>query len=171
MEHHILLRSLAAVLALVGSLLSGSLVYADKGGLENFIGRWEVQMNKMAPEVLEDTYIETYAWTLDGKFLKGVTEGKYDGTHDVIYGTYEEKSDGYPFWSFSSSGTYWYLASGTYDRKTKTMEWQNPSGFDVNYKTGCVFVDTNTRHCALTMKDWKGSIINQLEWKATRLPD
>lgn len=171
MMHLIYLRSLAVGLTGVVSLFSNSLICADEGGLENFVGRWEVHMKKTAPEVLEDTYMETYEWTLDGKYLKGETKGKYDGTYDVIYTTYDEKADGYPFWSFSSSGTYWYLAPGTYDRKTKTMEWRNPSGFDVSYNTGCVFVDADARHCALIIKDWKGSIVNQLEWKAFRLPD
>ena len=169
--HTVLLRRLAAGITCAAALIAGALVYADEGGLEHFIGRWEVHMKKLAPEVLEDTYIETYTWTLEGKFLKGETRGKYDGTYDVIYATYDEQSGGYPFWSFSSSGTYWYLSPGTYDRRTKTIEWRNPSGFDIAYHAGCVFVDADTRHCALTIKDWKGAVVNQLEWKALRLTD
>lgn len=99
---------------------------ADENALDNFLGRWDVRVKRVRPKVSEVTYTETYEWVLNRQFLTGVTGPKSDGTEDVIYGTYDAKMKGYPFWIFSSSGTYVYLAPGTWDAGKRTMEWKNP---------------------------------------------
>lgn len=146
----------------------GPTVRADEGGLDGYVGRWDVRVKTLQPVRSEVTSTETYEWVLDGQFIRGQTGRKSDGTQEVIYATYDEQVDGYPFWIFSSSGTYVYLAPGTWDARTRTMEWKNPSGWDISYRSRCIFPDENTRHCTMIMKDWKGTVLSELEWSAFR---
>lgn len=148
-----------------------AIVRADEGGLDVFVGQWEVRVKTLQPEKPETTYTETYEWTLDHQFIRGQTGRKSDGTQDVIYGQYDKKVKGYPFWIFSSSGTATYLAPGTWNARTRTMEWKNPTGFDISYRSRCIFPDSDTRHCTLIVKDWKGTVLNELEWSAFRRSD
>lgn len=144
------------------------LAKADEGGLENFVGDWDVHVRTLRPKPSEVRYTETYEWVLDGKFLRGQTGRKPDGTRDIIFATYDEQSQGYPFWIFSSSGSYSYLAPGTWDARALIMEWRNPAEFDIVYRSRCHFPDRNNRHCTLLVKDWKGTVLSELEWSAVR---
>ena len=49
---------------------------------------------------------------LDRKFVRAKTEGKADGTEDMVVGGYDPMTKKYPFWIFSSTGTFLYLAPG-----------------------------------------------------------
>ena len=149
----------------------GSLVHADEGGLDVFVGRWNVHVTTLQPQKSEVTYTEAYEWVLDGQFLRGQTGRKSDGTEDIIFATYDKQSKGYPFWIFSSSGSFTYLAPGTWDAGTLTMEWNNPAEFDIAYRSRCTFPDKNTRHCTLMVKDWKGTVLSEVEWSALRRRD
>ena len=51
------------------------------------------------------------------------------------------------------------------------MEWINPSGLDISYRSLCKFPDLDTRRCTLIVKDWKGAVLSELEWSATRRRD
>jgi hypothetical protein len=143
-------------------------VFADEGGLEMFVGHWDVRVQILQPERQVLNYRETYERVLGGKFVRGHTEGKPDGTEDIVFGTYDAKVDGYPFWVFSSSGSYTYLPPGRYDARRRTMDWTNPSEWDVVYRSRCVYADGRTRRCELTIKDWKGKVLLEQEWTATR---
>jgi Protein of unknown function (DUF1579) len=144
---------------------------ADDDGLDLLVGRWEARVETLLPQPAELTYTETYRWVLDGKFLEGRTTGRTDGFEDIIYGTYDPQTDGYPFWFFSSSGTYLYLAPGTWDARTRTFEWKNPANSDVSYLTRVVFPDARTRHWTIVIKDWKGKVLVQQEGHAVRRDD
>lgn len=155
----------------IASCLLGINVQADEGGLKIFVGKWNVHVKVLQPEKSEVTYTETYEWALDRKFLRGKTGRKSDGSQDIIFATYDEQAKGYPFWIFSSKGTYVYLAPATWDASTRTMEWENPPQFDISYQSRCTFPDENSRQCTLIMKDWKGSVLQELKWSASRLSD
>ena len=163
-----LILNTALILSVV---ILGTNVHADEGGLEGFVGSWKVHVKMLHPEKSESTYTETYEWVLDGKFLRGQTERKSDGTQDIIFATYNEQEQGYPFWIFSSSGTYLYLAPATWDSRSRVMEWKNPPQFDISYQSSCNFPDKNSRHCTLIMKDWKGTVLKDLTWSALRQTD
>jgi hypothetical protein len=152
-------------------LLIGAHAYADEGGLEGFVGNWDVHMKMLHPEKSESTYTETYEWVLDGKFLRGQTGQKSDGTQDIIFATYNKQEQGYPFWVFSSAGTYMYLAPATWNSQSRIMEWRNPPQLDISYQSSCNFPDKNSRYCTLIMKDWKGTVLKELTWSALRHTD
>lgn len=113
------------------------------------------------------TFTETYQWDLGGHFLHGDSGIKSDGTRDLVIATYDEPGKGYPFWIFSSSGVWYYLAPGRWDEDSRTLTWQNPPSQPLSYLTRCSFPDRNTRHCEAVIKDWKGTVL--LDQKATAI--
>lgn len=171
MATNTLTRGLITAVLATALCFFGPMTRADEGGLDVFVGQWDVRVKTLQPEKSESTYTETYEWTLDHQFIRGQTGPKSDGTRDVIYGQYDKNVKGYPFWIFSSSGNATYLAPGTWDAGTRSMEWKNPRGFDISYRSRCIFPDANTRHCTLIMKDWKGTVLTEVEWSAFRRSD
>lgn len=141
---------------------------SDSDVLELFVGRWDVYIDRRHPEPATTHYTETYSWTLDRQFIRGETERKDDGSRDLIFGTYDAQVDGYPFWIFSSSGSYLYLPPGKWNARQRVMEWENPPGWDINYHSRCHFPDRDTRTCTLRMTDWKGQLLLDTEWRAER---
>ncbi len=136
--------------------------------LDLFIGQWDARVTTLQPKQSEVTYTETYEWTLNHKFLRGETKHRSDGAEDVIYGSYDEQADGYPFWIFSSSGSAVYLAPAKWDANTRKMVWKNPANSDIYYTTLLTFPNDNTRRWSVMIKDWKGSVLLQQEGRAVR---
>jgi hypothetical protein len=89
------LRCAIAALLVVG-LLSGVSAHAQDNVLEKFVGRWDVRVKTLQPQKPDLTYIETYEWMLDRKFVRARTEGKTDGTEDMVVVGYDQKVNGYP---------------------------------------------------------------------------
>ena len=147
--------------------------HAQDNVLEKFVGRWDVRVKTLQPQKPDLTYIETYEWILDRKFVRARTEGKTDGTEDMVVGGYDAKTKGYPFWIFSSSGTFLNLnlAPGTWDARSRTMEWKSPILLDVSYLGRCTFTDDNTRRCTLVLKNWLGRVLLEQETIAVRRND
>jgi hypothetical protein len=141
---------------------------AEEGGLERFAGRWEVRVNTLQPERKSVIYPEVYEWVLGRRFLRGYSERPEEGTEEVIYATYDARIRGYPFWIFSSTGTYTYLPPASWNPATRTMAWDSPREWDIVYKGRCVFPDDDTRHCELIVKDWKGKVLLEQESSAVR---
>jgi hypothetical protein len=108
---------------------------------------------------------------LGGEFLEGRTEGRADGVEDLIVGTYDQHAEGYPFWFFSSSGTYLYLAPGKWDARSRTLELTNPAGSDITYTPRVTFPDARTRRWTIVIKDWKGTVLVRQQGRAVRRGD
>ncbi len=161
---------IAATLAAVFGL-AGPVARADDGALEKFLGRWDVRVKTLQPPKPDLTYIETYAWVLGRQFLRATTENKSDGTEDIIIAGYDPQTKGYPFWVFSSTGAYVYLAPGTWDSRNRVIEWKNPPQWDISYRGRCIFPDEKSRRCTLIMKDWKGKVLLEQESSAVRRID
>src|SRR5262245_13740127 len=159
--------ALAALLVIGITAVSA---HAQDNVLEKFVGRWDVRVKMLQPQQPDLTYIETYEWMLDRKFVRARTEGKSDGTEDMVVIGYDQKVNGYPFWIFSSSGTFLYLTPGTWDARNRTMEWKSPPLLDVSYQARCT-LDDNTRRCILVLKNWLGKVLLEQESIAVRRND
>lgn len=157
----------AAVVAVVLAC-AGSPAHADKGVLDRFVGRWEVRVETLRPARSQMVYTEFYRWVLGRQFIHGETERKPDGTQDMVFATYDTQSKRYRFWIFSSSGSYTYLPSATWDARKGVMDWKNPASSEVEYTGRCVFPDEKTRRCTTLLKDWKGKILLEQETTAVR---
>ena len=160
-----------AVIAAIPVCLSTQFALADVKVLERYIGTWDIRAHTLRPEASTANYLETYEWVLDGKFIRGKTGRKQDGSFDIVFGTYDANADGYPFWVFSSSGTYLYLPPAEWNSREQTMDWKNPSSLDINYRSRCHFPSKDRRQCHMLIKDWKGKVILEMEWTAERRPD
>jgi hypothetical protein len=160
-----------AVTSAIGLCLTGPPAQADEGGLEKFVGRWDVRVQNLQPQKPDLTYIETYEWVLGHRFISAKTERKSDGTEDITIAGYDPQTKGYPFWIFSSTGSYTYLPPASWDAHSRTMEWENPPQWDVSYRVRCIFPDEKTRHCSLIVKDWKGKVLLEQEINAVRRND
>ena len=171
---HLLLTWMGMRCAIAALLVIGFAVASARAqdALEKFVGRWDVRVKTLQPQKSDLTYIETYEWMLDRKFVRGKTEGKADGTEDMVVLGYDQKVNGYPFWIFSSSGTYLYLtlAPGTWDARNRTMEWKSPPLLDLSYQARCI-LDDNTRRCTLVVKNWLGRVQFEQESIAVRRND
>lgn len=165
------LRLSLTIAILFCTVLTGPLALADEGGLDMFVGRWDLRVQILQPERKALNYSETYEWVLDRKFVRGHTGRKPDGTEDIVFGTYDAKIDGYPFWIFSSSGSYTYLPPGSFDARRRTMDWKSPGEWDISYQSRCLFPDASTRRCTLIIKNWKGKVLLEQEWIAVRRDD
>ena len=165
------IEKLSIVLLTVALQFLGPAARADSGALDLLVGRWEVRVRTLQPEEAELTYTETYEWVLDHQFLRGRTEQKSDGTEDIVYATYDSQLQGYPFWIFSSSGTYTSLPPATWNARTRTMEWKNPPNSNISYNSRVVFRGDGVRHWTVLVKDWKGTVLLQQDGRAVRRSD
>lgn len=136
--------------------------------LDVFRGTWDVTVRTRLPKPTVVTYTETYGWALDQRFLHGDSGRKSDGTQDLVMATFDQPSGGYPFWIFSSSGAWVYLAPGVWDEAGRTMVWKNPPNVAVTYVTRCMFPDVRSRRCTTLVKDWKGAVLLDQEASAVR---
>jgi Protein of unknown function (DUF1579) len=162
-------RMIAALLSVL--CLASASARAQDNVLEKFIGRWNVGVKTLQPQMTDQTYIETYEWMLDRKFVRAKTEGKADGTEDMVVGGYDPMTNKYPFWIFSSTGTFFYLALGSWDARSRTLEWKSPPISDVSYLGRCIFSDESTRRCNLIIKAWFGKVLLEQESTAVRRID
>jgi hypothetical protein len=151
--------------------LAASSARAQDNVLEKYVGRWDVTVKTLQPQKSDQTYIETYEWMLDRKFVRAKTEGKADGTEDMVVGGYDPMTKKYPFWIFSSTGTFLYLAPGSWDTRSRTLEWKSPPISDVSYLGRCIFSNERTRRCTLIVKAWFGKVLLEQESTAIRRID
>ena len=160
------------IAVLLGALcFAASSARAQDNVLEKYVGRWNVSVKTLQPQKPDQTYIETYEWMLDRKFVRAKTEGKADGTEDMVVGGYDPMTKKYPFWIFSSTGAFLYLASGSWDAPSRTLEWKSPPISDVSYLARCIFSDESTRRCTLIVKAWFGKVLLEQESTAVRRID
>ncbi|MEO8805110.1 MAG: hypothetical protein ABI433_03455 [Burkholderiaceae bacterium] len=136
--------------------------------LDVFSGTWDVTVRTRLPKPAVVTYTETYTWALDRRFLHGDSGRKSDGTQDLVMATYDQPSGGYPFWIFSSSGAWTYLAPGQWDATSRTMVWKNPPNIPITYLSRCEFPDAKSRRCSTFVKNWTGAVLLDQEASAVR---
>lgn len=162
------LKTIVALLT-AALCLSVTAVRAEDDPLELLVGRWSAHVKTLQPDKHEISYTETYEWVLDRRFLRGQTENKSDHTQDISFGTYDVNIRRYPFWVFSSTGTYLNLAPAAWNADTRTLEFKNPPNTDIYYDTLVVFPDKLTRRWTVIVTDWRGQVILQQEGSAIRL--
>lgn len=161
-------RELAAIALGAALAAPGTPALAEGEALDLFVGRWEARVETTRPQPAVLTYTEVYEKVLGGKYLQGRTSEKSDGTEDIILGAYDPEARGYPWWLFSSTGTYLFLAPGTWDARSRTLEFRNPPGMDISYVSRVVFRDDRTREWTVLIKDWRGSVVLEQHGRAER---
>ena len=140
----------------------------DHAVLKRFAGEWDVTVTVTRPKSLVVRYSETAMLAPGGKLLRSSTSVKPDGTQDWSMMTFDTVSGGYPLWIFSSTGATYYLAPGKWNEGTRTIAWEAPPGSPVSHVTRCSFSDERTKSCQTLVKDWKGGVMLEQSYTATR---
>lgn len=161
-------RMYSPILLVIILCLWGPRALANKEVLDRYLGQWDVVVKTLKPSPSEMRYQETYRWILNGQFIEGKSTHASGGGEDLVVGTYDKQSKGYPFWVFSSSGTYLYLAPASWDPASQTMEWRSPPNSDIFYHTRVTFTGDNSRRWTVLVKDWKGTVLLQQRGRAER---
>lgn len=136
--------------------------------LDRWIGRWNVTTTTTRPAASIVTSVTTNSWILGERFVQGDSGTKSDGSRDLSVMTFDALTRVYPLWIFSSTGVVYYLAEGRWDEANRTMLWDSPANLSGSYRYRCRFPDDDTYRCHSFIKDWKGSVVFELENVGTR---
>ena len=164
------------------SLVSATQLYADENSgpmtvnqspnfriLDKWWGNWKVTAinHQLEPETTI-TYDENIDWVMNGRFLRGETSQRSDGSkamsmiwYDVIFKTYR-------FLIFDSTGLAVELPPPTWDEKTQTMEWKSSLFSQFRYTGRTTFLNKDTIQWNGVLKDWKGTVIVDVEGTSIR---
>jgi hypothetical protein len=137
--------------------------------IEKWRGTWDVKSTRHAPgPVEEESYVETYDWILDERFLRSETSQKTDGTKSVSMFWFDVYTKTYRFVIFYSAGYSLELPPPTWNESTQTMEWKGGVLSPIIYTAHATFSDRDTIRWKSSWKDWKGTAILELEGVSTR---
>ena len=183
----------------VFSLVGATQLYADENSrpttvnhppnfeiLDKWRGSWKVTAIRHQPEPKTITYDENFDWVLNGRFLRGETSQKSDGTRAMSMIWYDVNTKSYRFVLFDSSepgkpkdlavgvppplwaGLAVELPPSTWDEKTQTMEWNAGLFSPVKYTGRTTFPNKDTIQWSAVLKDFKGTVIVDVEGTSIR---
>jgi hypothetical protein len=137
--------------------------------IEKWRGTWDVKATRRHPQPAgEVTYVETFDWTLDGRYLRSETSKKSDGSKSMSMFWYDVFTKTYRFMYFDSLGLAVELPPPIWSENTQTMEWKASLFAPVSYAALATFTDPNTIRWKSLWKDWKGTAILDLEGTSFR---
>jgi hypothetical protein len=137
--------------------------------IDTWRGTWDVKATRRQPQpVQEVTYVETYEWVLDGRYLRSETSRKSDGGKSMSMVWFDMQTKNYRFVTFDASGAAFELPPPTWNEKTQTMEWKGGSLTPISYTGYATFTDKDTVRWKSLLKDWKGTVVVDLEGTSIR---
>ena len=139
--------------------------------LERFAGTWDQEISlkqgPWAPEAKTGTGTMTAKWTLDGRFMEIRSQSKLDGTQGLTLMGYDMNTDSLRAWSFHSHG-YNYIGTGTWDEKTRTINWSGELGQGMKMTSFDRFIDDDNREWQFVIKDDAGQVVFEISGKSRR---
>jgi hypothetical protein len=137
--------------------------------VDKWRGTWDVKATRREPKpVQEVTYVETFDWILDKRFLRSETSLKSDGNRSMSMFWYDIVTKTYRFVIYDSSGLAVILPSPLWRESTQTMEWNSGFFEPLSYTGYATFTDRDTMRWKSLWKDWKGTVILDLEGTSIR---
>lgn len=136
--------------------------------LDKWRGSWKVTAIRHQPDPKTVTYDENFDWVMDGCFLRGETSQKSDGTKAMSMIWYDVNTKSYRFMIFDSAGFAVELPPPAWDEKTQTMEWSTGFFSPVKYTGRTTFPNKDTSQSNGVLKDWKGTVIVDVEATSIR---
>ena len=137
--------------------------------VEKWRGTWDVKGTRRQPQpTTEVTYVETFDWVLDGHYLRSETSRKSDGGKSMTMFWYDVLTKSYRFVIFDASGLAVELPPPTWSENTQTMEWKASVFAPTSYAGSATFTDRDTIRWKSLWKDWKGTVIMDLEGTSIR---
>jgi hypothetical protein len=139
--------------------------------LERFVGTWEDQItlkqSPWTPEAKTGTGTVVAKWALDGRFLELRSASKLDGTQGLTLMGHDMNTDSLRAWSFHSHG-YNYIGTGTWDEKTRTINWSGELGQGMKMTSFDRFIDDDNREWQFVIKDDTGQVVFEIAGKSKR---
>lgn len=152
--------------------------------LDKWRGTWLVTAIRHQPDPKTITYVETYKWVLNQRFLRGESGQKSDGTQAMSMIWYDVYTESYRFVLYDSSepkpgnvaaeaplpwgGIGVELPPPTWREDTQTMEWDSGFFGPVKYTGRTRFVNEDMIVSNGILKDWKGTVIVDVETTSIR---
>ena len=137
--------------------------------VDRWRGTWDVSATRRQPQPAGAvTYSETFEWILDGRYLRSETSRKSDGGKSMSMVWYDITTKSYRFVIFDSAGLAFELPPPTWNESKQTMEWNTGLFAPVSYTGYAAFTDRDTIRWKSLLKDWKGTVILDLEGISTR---
>ena len=137
--------------------------------VDKWRGTWVVKATRHKPEPKQEvTWDETYDWILDRHYLRSETTRKSDGGQSMSMVWFDPRTKAYIFVIYDASGLVAVLPPPTWNEKTQTMEWKPSSLSPVNYSGYSTFVNPDAIRWKALWKDWKGTVILDLEGTSVR---
>ena len=137
--------------------------------VEKWRGTWDVKATRRQPQPAQEvTYVESFDWVLDGRYLRSETSRKSDGGKSMSMFWYDTLTKTYRFVIFDASGLAVELPPPIWSESTQTMEWKTGLFAPISYTGYAIFTDPDTIRWKALWKDWKGTVILHLEGTSTR---
>lgn len=138
--------------------------------IEKWHGTWKVSAHRRKPlPEANITYLETYDWVLNGRFLRSRTSERSEGSDNISMIWFDVFTQNYRFMIFDALGYALELPPPQWDEASQTMTWRSGFFAPVSYTGQVRFTDADTIHWTSHLKDWKGTVVLDLEGTSTRL--
>jgi len=132
-------------------------------------GTWDVKALRRQPQPAQElTYAEAFDWVLDGRFLRSETTQKSDGGKSMSMFWFDLLTKTYRWVIFDASGFAFELPPPTWNEGTQTMEWKSGAFAPTSYSGYATFKDRDTIRWKSLWKDWKGTVILDMEGTSVR---
>jgi len=142
---------------------------AESMVVDKWRGTWEVKATRRQPQPeMAVNYVETYDWVLDGRYLRSETSRKSDGGKSMSMVWFDANTKNYRFVIFDANGLAVELPPPTWSENTQTMEWRGGMFSPVAYTGYATFTNPDTIRWKSLLKDWKGTVIVDLEGVSVR---
>jgi len=137
--------------------------------IEKWRGTWDVKATRRQPlPAQEVSYVETFDWVLDGHYLRSETSRKSDGGKSMSMFWFDRLTKTYRFVMFDALGLAVELPPPTWNESSQTMEWKSGLFTPLSYTGYATFKDPDTIAWKSLLKDWKGTVILDLEGTSVR---
>jgi hypothetical protein len=137
--------------------------------VDKWRGTWDVKATRLQPQPpTVVTFVETFEWILDGRFLRSETSRKSDGNKSMSMIWYDINTKVYRFVIFDSTAFAVELPPPTWNEGTQTMEWKSGLFSSVSFTGRVTFTDRDTMRWKSVLKDWKGTVVLDLEGTSIR---
>lgn len=137
--------------------------------VEKWRGTWDVKAMRRRPHPAQEvTYVETFDWILDGRYLRSETSRKSDGGKSMTMFWYDVFNQTYQYVIYYASGLVAILPPPAWNDSTQTMEWKSGLFSPISYNAYATFTDRDTIRWKSLWKDWKGTVILDIEGTSHR---
>ena len=137
--------------------------------IDKWRGTWDVTVTRRQPQPIQEvTYVATFDWVLDGRYLRSETSRQSDGGKSMSMFWFDMLTKTYRFVIYDASGLAIELPPATWSDNTQTMEWKSGLFMPISYTGYATFKDRDMIRWKSLFKDWKGTVLLDLEGTSVR---